>query len=103
MGARVTRFGSRLPRAKSEGGLGGSRIGPGRWRLGGSACARRGVAPCGRARPRETCPPANRGDRHWTELMKVTRRHFDKGPEFCFRHLLDLELHHFADDVTEIV
>merc|ERR1719359_2278501 len=42
-------------------------------------------------------------DRHWGMLMTVTKRNFDKGPEFAFRHLLDLELHHFAEDVSEIV
>ncbi|CAE8644925.1 unnamed protein product [Polarella glacialis] len=42
-------------------------------------------------------------DRHWAMLMAVTKRSFDKGPEFCFRHLLELELHHFSEDVYEIV
>ncbi|CAK0818712.1 unnamed protein product [Prorocentrum cordatum] len=42
-------------------------------------------------------------DRHWTSLMTVTQTTFDKGPEFCFKNLLDLHLHHFADDVSEIV
>ena len=42
-------------------------------------------------------------DRHWAMLMTVTGQHFDKGPNFCFRDLLQLNLHHFADDVSEIV
>ncbi|CAK0903564.1 unnamed protein product [Prorocentrum cordatum] len=42
-------------------------------------------------------------DRHWTSLMTVTQTTFDKGPDFCFKNLLDLHLHHFADDVSEIV
>eukprot|EP00929_Paragymnodinium_shiwhaense_P077084 TRINITY_DN3967_c0_g3_i3.p1 TRINITY_DN3967_c0_g3~~TRINITY_DN3967_c0_g3_i3.p1 ORF type:complete len:4541 (+),score=1544.66 TRINITY_DN3967_c0_g3_i3:127-13749(+) len=42
-------------------------------------------------------------DRHWTMLMTTTGKSFEKGPEFCFKDLLDLNLHHFADDVSEIV
>jgi dynein heavy chain len=42
-------------------------------------------------------------ERHWTMLMTVTQKSFEKGPEFCFRNLLDLELHSFAEDVSEIV
>eukprot|EP00929_Paragymnodinium_shiwhaense_P077081 TRINITY_DN3967_c0_g2_i2.p1 TRINITY_DN3967_c0_g2~~TRINITY_DN3967_c0_g2_i2.p1 ORF type:complete len:4576 (+),score=1729.31 TRINITY_DN3967_c0_g2_i2:93-13820(+) len=42
-------------------------------------------------------------DRHWTSLMTVTKKTFEKGPEFCFRNLLDLQLHEFAEDVSEIV
>ncbi|CAD7941439.1 unnamed protein product [Amoebophrya sp. A120] len=42
-------------------------------------------------------------DRHWTMIMAVTGKHFEKGPNFCFRDLLVLNLHHFADDVSEIV
>jgi dynein heavy chain len=42
-------------------------------------------------------------DRHWTSLMTVTQTTFDKGPDFCFKNLLDLHLHHFADEVSEIV
>lgn len=42
-------------------------------------------------------------DRHWATLMGVTKKTFDKGPEFSFRHLLELELHHFSDDVYDIV
>jgi dynein heavy chain, axonemal len=42
-------------------------------------------------------------DRHWTMLMTVTGKSFDKGPNFCFQDLLDLNLHHYADDVSEIV
>jgi dynein heavy chain len=41
--------------------------------------------------------------RHWTELMTCTGKSFEKGPDFCFKDLLDLELHKFADDVGEIV
>jgi len=42
-------------------------------------------------------------DRHWNQLMSVTSKTFEKGPKFCFKDLLDLQLHHFADDVSEIV
>jgi dynein heavy chain len=42
-------------------------------------------------------------DRHWTMLMATTGRSFEKGPEFCFKDLLDLNLHHYAEDVSEIV
>jgi dynein heavy chain len=42
-------------------------------------------------------------DRHWTALMTAAKTTFERGPEFCFKNLLDLELHHFADDVSEIV
>ncbi|KAF4691102.1 hypothetical protein FOZ60_016205 [Perkinsus olseni] len=42
-------------------------------------------------------------DRHWNQLMDVTGTTFTKGPEFCFKDLLDLELYKFADDVSEIV
>ncbi|CAJ1459802.1 unnamed protein product, partial [Effrenium voratum] len=42
-------------------------------------------------------------DRHWAMLMAVTKKTFEKGPEFSFRHLLELELHHFSDVVYEIV
>ena len=42
-------------------------------------------------------------DRHWSSLMTATSRSFDRGPEFCFKDLLDLELHHFAEDVSDIV
>jgi len=42
-------------------------------------------------------------DRHWTMLMTVTGQTFEKGPNFCFEDLLQLNLHHFADDVSEIV
>merc|ERR1719393_616503 len=42
-------------------------------------------------------------DRHWTMLMTVTGKSFDVGPEFCFKDLLDLNLHHFSDEVSEIV
>jgi len=42
-------------------------------------------------------------DRHWNQLMVVTEKTFEKGPDFCFKDLLDLQLHHFADDVSEIV
>ena len=35
--------------------------------------------------------------------MTVTGKSFDKGPNFCFKDLLDLNLHHYADDVSEIV
>lgn len=42
-------------------------------------------------------------DRHWNQLMDVTKTTFTKGPEFCFKDLLDLELYKFGDDVSEIV
>ncbi|CAD7939071.1 unnamed protein product [Amoebophrya sp. A25] len=42
-------------------------------------------------------------DRHWSMIMAVTGKHFEKGPNFCFKDLLVLNLHHFADDVSEIV
>ncbi|CAE7303968.1 unnamed protein product [Symbiodinium necroappetens] len=42
-------------------------------------------------------------DRHWALLMAVTKKTFEKGPEFSFRHLLELELHHFSSDVYDIV
>jgi dynein heavy chain len=42
-------------------------------------------------------------DRHWTMLMSTTGKSFEKGPEFCFKNLLDLNLHHYAEDVSEIV
>ena len=42
-------------------------------------------------------------DRHWTMIMTVTGKTFEKGPNFCFKDLLVLNLHHFADDVSEIV
>ena len=42
-------------------------------------------------------------DRHWKQIMVVTGKSFEKGPEFCFKDLLDLELHNFADDVSETV
>merc|ERR1719162_793911 len=42
-------------------------------------------------------------DRHWTMLMTTTSKSFEKGPEFCFKDLLDLNLHHYAEDVSEIV
>jgi dynein heavy chain len=42
-------------------------------------------------------------ERHWTMLMTVTGKSFEKGPDFCFKNLLDLQLHHYADDVSEIV
>jgi dynein heavy chain len=42
-------------------------------------------------------------DRHWKQIMTVTGKSFEKGPEFCFKDLLDLQLHNFADDVSEIV
>jgi dynein heavy chain len=42
-------------------------------------------------------------DRHWKQIMVVTGKSFEKGPEFCFKDLLDLELHKFADDVSETV
>merc|ERR1719440_2524990 len=42
-------------------------------------------------------------DRHWTSLMTATQKTFDRGPDFCFHDLLELQLHHYADDVSEIV
>jgi dynein heavy chain len=42
-------------------------------------------------------------DRHWTALMTTSKKSFDRGPDFCFKNLLDLNLHHFAEDVSEIV
>ena len=42
-------------------------------------------------------------DRHWLQLMDVTGTSFNKGPDFCFKDLLDLQLHKYADDVSEIV
>jgi len=42
-------------------------------------------------------------DRHWTQLMTVTQKSFEKGPEFCFKDLTDLSLHEFAEEVSEIV
>ncbi|CAK0838245.1 unnamed protein product [Prorocentrum cordatum] len=42
-------------------------------------------------------------ERHWTSLMTVTKTTFEKGPEFNFKNLLDLSLHKFADEVSEIV
>ncbi|CAE7211087.1 ODA4 [Symbiodinium pilosum] len=42
-------------------------------------------------------------DRHWALLMAVTKKTFEKGPEFSFRHLLEVELHHFSSDVYDIV
>jgi dynein heavy chain, axonemal len=58
-----------------------------------------------------TCPligslrsPAMR-DRHWQELMDVTRKEFelpDKDPTFRLRDILDLKLHEFTAQVEEI-
>ena len=42
-------------------------------------------------------------DRHWTTLMTTTGTTFVKVADFCFLCLLDLQLHHCADDVSEIV
>jgi dynein heavy chain len=42
-------------------------------------------------------------DRHWNMLMSVTGKSFEKGPNFCFKDLLDLQLHQFSDEVSEIV
>ncbi|CAE8597984.1 unnamed protein product [Polarella glacialis] len=42
-------------------------------------------------------------DRHWTSLMVVTQKTFEKGSDFCFKNLLDLHLHTFAEEVSEIV
>jgi dynein heavy chain len=42
-------------------------------------------------------------DRHWTTLMTTTGTTFVKVADFCFLSLLDLQLHHCADDVSEIV
>ena len=42
-------------------------------------------------------------DRQWAMLMVLTKKNSDKGPGFCCRDLLQLELHHFAEDVSEIV
>ena len=42
-------------------------------------------------------------DRHWNMLKVAVRVNFDKGADFCFKDLLDLKLHHFADEVSEIV
>eukprot|EP00931_Biecheleriopsis_adriatica_P036383 TRINITY_DN2095_c0_g1_i5.p1 TRINITY_DN2095_c0_g1~~TRINITY_DN2095_c0_g1_i5.p1 ORF type:complete len:4649 (-),score=1173.32 TRINITY_DN2095_c0_g1_i5:61-14007(-) len=42
-------------------------------------------------------------DRHWTSIMAITQKTFEKGPEFCFKDLLDLKLHEFAEDVSEVV
>ncbi len=42
-------------------------------------------------------------DRHWNMLKIAVKVNFDKGADFCFKDLLDLQLHKFADDVSEIV
>jgi dynein heavy chain len=42
-------------------------------------------------------------DRHWTNLMTVTQKSFDKGPDFCFSDLLNLQLHEFSEEVSDIV
>ena len=42
-------------------------------------------------------------DRHWSSIMTITQRSFEKGPDFCFKDLLDLKLHEFAEDVSEVV
>jgi dynein heavy chain len=42
-------------------------------------------------------------ERHWKSLMAVTMTHFDKGADFCLDDLLQLGLHRFVEEVSEIV
>jgi dynein heavy chain len=43
-------------------------------------------------------------NRHWLDLEARTGKSIDhKSPEFCFKDLLELELHKFSEDVSEIV
>ena len=41
--------------------------------------------------------------RHWKQLMRTTGVSFQMGPNFSLGSLLDLRLHHYEDDVLEIV
>ena len=44
-------------------------------------------------------------ERHWNELMDITKKEFqlpDKDPNFRLRDILDLKLHEHADQVEEI-
>ena len=42
--------------------------------------------------------------RHWGALMSITQKQINHtSPTFCLENLLQLKLHNFADDVTEIV
>ncbi|GBG28212.1 Dynein heavy chain 2, axonemal [Hondaea fermentalgiana] len=42
-------------------------------------------------------------DRHWKQVMAITGSQVEKNAQFCFVNALDLQLHRFADQVTEIV
>jgi hypothetical protein len=42
-------------------------------------------------------------DRHWTDIMTVTKKHFSMVPDFRLANLLDLELHRFVTDAEEII
>ena len=42
-------------------------------------------------------------ERHWKQLMNITRVHFEMDAAFALSDLLALQLHVFADDVSEVV
>jgi dynein heavy chain len=46
--------------------------------------------------------PAMR-ERHWKQLVIITGVNIDRGPNFCLDDLLQLNLHHHVDNVSEIV
>lgn len=42
--------------------------------------------------------------RHWQKLMESTKKNFDMNPEtFTLENLFAMELHNFADTISEIV
>ena len=42
-------------------------------------------------------------ERHWSQLMSITKVHFEMDAAFALRDLLSLQLHVYADDVSEVV
>jgi dynein heavy chain len=43
-------------------------------------------------------------DRHWKKLMVTTTQNIDfKSPKFALEDLIQLELHRFSEEVTELV
>lgn len=43
-------------------------------------------------------------DRHWKKLMEMTKKNFDMNPEtFTLQNLFSMELHNFADVISDIV
>lgn len=42
-------------------------------------------------------------ERHWKNLMTITRTSFDKSTGFCLEDILKLELHRFVDQVNDLI